>query len=159
MATCNVQSLLKNAACFGCLSPGEWDVLELQLLCEILSAGGGGGTSVLSHTFPLDNTTTYFKFAHGLGRTPTIIGAVFHCIADDANTGYKAGDEFETVAAVFDFNNITGFTEADATFVSALVPTPFVGNETSYTVQLKGTAQSKNNVSSFSNFQLKLYYL
>jgi len=43
MATCNYQSLLNNAACFNCLSPGEQDILELQLLCEILNAGGTGG--------------------------------------------------------------------------------------------------------------------
>jgi hypothetical protein len=45
MSTCNVQSLLKNAACFNCLSPGEWDIVELQLLCEILSAGGGSASN------------------------------------------------------------------------------------------------------------------
>jgi len=44
MATCNFQSLLANAACFNCLSPGQWEILELQLLCEILNAGGTGGS-------------------------------------------------------------------------------------------------------------------
>ena len=43
MATCNVQTLLANAACFECLSPGMWEIIELQLLCEILAVGGGGG--------------------------------------------------------------------------------------------------------------------
>lgn len=43
MATCDVNSLFANAQCFACLSPGEWQILELQLLCEILAAGGGGG--------------------------------------------------------------------------------------------------------------------
>lgn len=47
MATCNVQSLLDDASCFECLPPGLWAVLELQLLCEILAAGGGSGTSGL----------------------------------------------------------------------------------------------------------------
>lgn len=45
MATCNVQSLLDEASCFACLSPGVLQVIELQLLCEILNQfqGGGGG--------------------------------------------------------------------------------------------------------------------
>ncbi len=43
MATCNVDSLLSQANCFACQSPGLWPILELQLLCNILSAGGGGG--------------------------------------------------------------------------------------------------------------------
>jgi len=44
MAQCNIQTLLNNAACFANLPPGMWDVIELQLLCEILNAGGGGGS-------------------------------------------------------------------------------------------------------------------
>lgn len=48
MATCNVQTLLDSAACFDCLSPGLKRALELQLLCEILSAGGGGGTGTVT---------------------------------------------------------------------------------------------------------------
>ena len=42
MANCNINTLLANASCFNCLSEGELAVIELQLLCEILSAGGTG---------------------------------------------------------------------------------------------------------------------
>lgn len=60
MATCNVQTLIKNAACFACLSPGEWEVLELQLLCEILNAGSSsvGSIQVLTTTDTNPNTAT-----------------------------------------------------------------------------------------------------
>jgi hypothetical protein len=47
MAQCNVQTLLKNAACFACLSPGEWEILELQLLCEIQNSSGGTGSGAV----------------------------------------------------------------------------------------------------------------
>lgn len=35
MAQCDPQALLDQAACFDCLTPGEWDLLIVQLLCEI----------------------------------------------------------------------------------------------------------------------------
>lgn len=44
MARCDVQALLTEASCFECLPPGLWAVLELQLLCEIVAAGGGSGS-------------------------------------------------------------------------------------------------------------------
>jgi len=38
MATCNVQDLMDDAACWFCLESNVQEALELQLLCEILSA-------------------------------------------------------------------------------------------------------------------------
>lgn len=38
MATCNINELLDAGKCFACLTPGEMDIIELQLLCEILEA-------------------------------------------------------------------------------------------------------------------------
>lgn len=43
MATCNVQALMDQAACFACLPAGIQQAIELQLLCEILNSAGGGG--------------------------------------------------------------------------------------------------------------------
>lgn len=43
MATCNVEALLESGKCFACLSKGQQEIIELQLLCEILGAGGGVG--------------------------------------------------------------------------------------------------------------------
>lgn len=37
MASCNVQELLDEAACFATLKPGERDIVQLQLLCNINS--------------------------------------------------------------------------------------------------------------------------
>jgi len=43
MATCDTSTLLADAACFVCLPQGIQQILELQLLCELLQAAGGGG--------------------------------------------------------------------------------------------------------------------
>lgn len=45
MATCDTATLFANSSCFTCLTPGQWQILELQLLCEIVAAGGAGGGS------------------------------------------------------------------------------------------------------------------
>lgn len=34
---CDIQALLDDAACFNSLSDGELEIVQLQLLCEILS--------------------------------------------------------------------------------------------------------------------------
>ena len=36
MAVCDPQALLDDAACFFALTPGQWQVVELQLLCDLL---------------------------------------------------------------------------------------------------------------------------
>lgn len=46
MATCNPSQLLESGKCFACLTPSQMDTIELQLLCEILSAGGMAGVNV-----------------------------------------------------------------------------------------------------------------
>lgn len=43
MASCNVNSLLADAACFNCLTPYQLGLVQAQLLCNIEAAGGGGG--------------------------------------------------------------------------------------------------------------------
>lgn len=47
VATCDVQSLMNEAACFDCLDLRQLSVLQTQLLCEILQAGGAGGQSCI----------------------------------------------------------------------------------------------------------------
>lgn len=47
MADCSPQSLLEDASCFACHTDGELMIIQTQLLCEILQAGGGGGNSCL----------------------------------------------------------------------------------------------------------------
>jgi hypothetical protein len=44
MADTSPQSLMDAAKCFGCLSPSQIAAIQTQLLCELLNAGGGGGT-------------------------------------------------------------------------------------------------------------------
>lgn len=88
MATCNVQTLLNNAKCFACLSPGEWEILELQLLCEIMSGGGVGGqpfttrinSPIIAFNSIYTNTTgrvmlirTNVSVAAGVGANPANI--------------------------------------------------------------------------------------
>ena len=72
MAQCNVQTLLSNAAAFANLPPGMWDAIELQLLCEILNAGGGGGggggtPQILSTSNANPNTSGITPAAPGQG--------------------------------------------------------------------------------------------
>ena len=42
MATCDIQDLLDRANCFSCLTPGQLNMVQTQLLCEIQQNGGGG---------------------------------------------------------------------------------------------------------------------
>jgi len=47
MASCDVQTLLDAGACFLSRNPEERSAIGIQLLCEILQAGGGSGNSCL----------------------------------------------------------------------------------------------------------------
>lgn len=61
MSKCNAQQLLQDGSCFLCLDAGIRQVLELQLLCEILNNGiGGGGSGVTGDgtLFPATSQTT-----------------------------------------------------------------------------------------------------
>lgn len=61
MSKCNAQQLLQDGSCFLCLEAGIRQVLELQLLCEILNNGiGGGGSGVTGDgtLFPATSQTT-----------------------------------------------------------------------------------------------------
>lgn len=46
MSKCNAQQLLQDGSCFLCVDSGIRQVLELQLLCEILNNGIGGGSGI-----------------------------------------------------------------------------------------------------------------
>jgi len=54
MADCSVQSLLTSSNCFGCLTIPQLYIIQTQLLCEILHAGGGGGQSCLTCSIDTD---------------------------------------------------------------------------------------------------------
>ena len=162
MATCNVQTLLSNAACFECVSPGMWEILELQLLCEILNSSGMGSISVQSQTVPLDSTSTLYQVAHGLGMAPRLLRVVLACIAPDAASGYVAGQEIE-ITTLRDSNRVPylGPTPyADTTNVYCSIPAnPFVGNEGLYEItRASGVGVIPANPTSFNNFQMKFYY-
>jgi hypothetical protein len=64
-----INSLLASAKCFTCLSPGEQQVMKVQLLCEILNAPGvpGGTAPTVSIADPFNNGSSTVSF---LG-TPT----------------------------------------------------------------------------------------
>lgn len=42
MAVCNPNTILSEAACFMCLTPGQTELVITQLLCNIAVNGGGG---------------------------------------------------------------------------------------------------------------------
>lgn len=45
IVSCDPTVLLEAANCLSCLTPGQLDVVEASLLCQIMSSGGGGGTT------------------------------------------------------------------------------------------------------------------
>lgn len=159
MAQCNVQSLLSNSQCFGCLSPGEWDIIELQLLCEILNAGGGSGLSLKTATMPLDNSTLVYSFRHGLPNVPVIVRAVFLCVSNDLNLHYSVGDEATcTDTLTFTVSTFPGCQIwSNITFINVSFPIALVGHENNYNIM----GANGNNITSpvsFNNFSLKIYY-
>ncbi len=48
MAICNVEEILQDGACFACLTEKQLQVIQAQLLCDILAAGGGGGAGAVA---------------------------------------------------------------------------------------------------------------
>lgn len=45
MAVCNPNTVLADAGCFMCLTPGQVELVITQLLCNISGGGGGTGSS------------------------------------------------------------------------------------------------------------------
>ena len=51
MAATDPASLLAQANCYNCVSPGMWQLMELALLAQISTNGAGGGGSGTGATF------------------------------------------------------------------------------------------------------------
>ena len=49
---------MTDASCFACLAPGQWQMVELQLLCEILAGLGGGGSGSVAFLYTGNGTPT-----------------------------------------------------------------------------------------------------
>jgi hypothetical protein len=79
MATCDVNTLMAQAACFSCLSSEAREILKLQLLCAITQGGGGGGIGGSGTT----NTIPKFTAATTLGNSQ---------LTDDGTTLTAAGN-------------------------------------------------------------------
>lgn len=78
MATCNVNDLLADAACFSCLSPGILQIIELQLLCEISSIVSSGD---LQEVFP-------GHYGGGAGPGPAFVPGSNHAIGPDLDAPF-----------------------------------------------------------------------
>lgn len=159
MATCNVQTLIKNASCFACLSPGEWEVLELQLLCEILGASAAPATFT-SGLFDLSNIDNDIIIPHGLGVTPKFVRVVTVCIngPGEGDLGYATGDEIDAVCwTLGDANYQPTFTIASNSVNIAVHMCNFQ-NAGGNNVRLN-TAQSQdiNSYDLVTNWKLKAY--
>lgn len=46
MATCDVQTLFNDANCFNTLSPGQRNLMVVQLLCDLQASSSGGVTTI-----------------------------------------------------------------------------------------------------------------
>lgn len=66
--SCDVQTLLDESSCFSCISPGFWDLMELQLLCNWNS------NVKCTNIVPLG--ATYFEGVYSLlgNGVPLIVG-------------------------------------------------------------------------------------
>jgi hypothetical protein len=156
MATCNIQTLLSNASCFACLSPGEWDVVELQLLCEILNAPGSSGLNIQTKTLAINSAATTQQTPHGLGRTPMYLYAVFNCILNDAASGYNAGAEVNINAIYQSVNPLAPISVwADATNINLSWLPVFSAVGIRLPAAAGGAAAS---LSAITNWQWKFYF-
>jgi hypothetical protein len=159
MAQCNVQSLLSNAGCFNCLSPGEWDVLELQLLCEILNVGGGSGIALQTQTQSLDNISKVYTFAHSIVTNPRIVIPVLLCKSNDAGSQYQVGDEVALPGSLLANASGGAPTQVRTTvnFIFVAFTQALVGNEATWFI-MPSLGGGVVNPTSFNNFSLKIYY-
>lgn len=70
MSSCSTSELLASGACFQCLTKKELQIVIAQLLCEISSSGGGGGTPQVFDTYPAvpdDPTKAALSYPSGGG--------------------------------------------------------------------------------------------
>lgn len=94
MVECDLQALLAQACSnkFSCLDDKAQRAILLQLLCEIVDAGGGAEVFVSAET-PFSALSTLYTFPHGLGAMPNFFRAVI--VNQSADLGYTAGKEVD----------------------------------------------------------------
>lgn len=128
------------------------------------TGNGAGLTNLPSFTstnITIDNSSTIYQVAHGLGATPKFVRCVLHCVHADPNTGDVAGDETDC----HDFFE-SGFSSTAGAGISALranapnlifsVGGTLLGNEGNFEFATRSGA-SMANPQSFTNFVLKFY--
>jgi hypothetical protein len=102
MATCNINTLLESGKCFSCLTTGEMDIIELQLLCEILSAGlSSGGSALLTGMIVMWSGTiatipSGYNLCDGTNGTPDLRNQFI--VAANADSGGQAKTTITGVA-------------------------------------------------------------
>lgn len=154
--SCDPSTLVAQAACVECgIPPGLQMPVLIWLFCQIQQNGVAGGTFA-SQQFTLNQST--WTATHGLGATPSFIQTVLVCVANDAGTGFVAGDEtpiedwfFLGSTALPAFSNGKNATNVFA--ASQVIP---LGNEGGFSIVNKiGTGSF--SPTSFNNFRLKFY--
>jgi len=63
MATCDPETLLESGKCLQCMDEKTLNVLKTQLLCEIYSAGPGGGSNAVEVAIACSDETTALAVA------------------------------------------------------------------------------------------------
>ena len=109
-----------------------------------------------SGNITLDNTTTAYTYAHGLGRVPIYVRFVFVCLTTDAGWACSAGTEVET-CIVNGWSYLPPSYWTDSTYITFSVSEVILGNE-GHWVQVIKTGTADGTPTSFHNFALKFYF-
>lgn len=127
---------------------------QSQRVTALVMKGYFGGNSFTSSLIVTDNSSTFYSVAHGLGVTPGFFDCFAVCVANDASSGYTAGD----VIHFNSFHGVIGQTAASAisaspTLITLSLIQTLVGNEVNWSITFKNGGGS-GNPGSWSNFKI-----
>lgn len=135
--------------------------IKTYLLCQWANASGSSISCTLFDTGLIAAGAGYQTFNHGFSRTPPIVLPVTVCVANDAATGYLAGDEVplymwrtqEEIGAPWAISLVL----ANSTIVAVSTNSFAIGNEGNLWVWNKTSAtRAVSNPSSMANWRLKV---
>jgi hypothetical protein len=161
---CNPTNLRNLSRCFSCFTPNQLREIQTYLDCQWFN----NKTPTPPPTPPLFNIFTtplvtigtgMNTFNHPLGVTPQIVRPVLVCTANDAASGYSAGDEIDIgmlTWSSFGGQSVIGVYVNSAT---VSVQTNEFRNGATWVVWNKGANNTASSVSSSANFAVKVYCL
>lgn len=150
----DAQSLVNLSNCVSCgISPGLFLRVLISLTCDFFLSNP---STFKTFTSGLLDPAFSIAVNHGLGKVPEIIQLGVRCVANDAQTGYVAGDEL--YFGSFDlFQVLPLFAWFPTTTQILVTTTGFVpGQEADCSLQSKAGGGS-NSPSDVRNFKLVVY--